>query len=65
MNGAKVAVDVEEFSEQEIKALTKQKRVKPPRIPWDQPLVDRVIRRRRWSAMVIQVRRGVLMIPEV
>ncbi|KAG5643062.1 hypothetical protein DXG03_001619 [Asterophora parasitica] len=47
VNGAKVPVDVEELPEQEIKALTKQKRVKPPRIPLDQPPVVGVIRRRR------------------
>ena len=47
VNGAKITVDIEELSEQEIKALTKQKRVKPPRIPLDQPPVDGVIRRRR------------------
>ena len=52
VNGAKVAVDVEELSEHEIKALTRQKRVKPPRIPLDQPPVMGVIRRRKaeWSS---------------
>ena len=52
VNGAKVAVDVEELPEQEIKLLTKQKRVKPPRIPLDQPPVMGVIRRRKaeWDA---------------
>ncbi|KAF5379410.1 hypothetical protein D9615_006499 [Tricholomella constricta] len=52
VNGAKVPVDVEELPEQEIKALTKQKRIKPPRIPLDQPPVMGVIRRRRaeWDA---------------
>lgn len=52
VNGAKIVIDVEELSEQEIKALTKQKRVKPPRIPLDQPPVDGVIRRRKaeWDA---------------
>lgn len=52
VNGAKVAVDVEELPEHEIKLLTKQKRVKPPRIPLDQPPVMGVIRRRRaeWDA---------------
>lgn len=47
VNGAKVPVDVEELSDQEIKALTKQKRIKPPRIPLDQPPVMGVIRRRK------------------
>lgn len=52
VNGAKVAVDVEELPEHEIKLLAKQKRVKPPRIPLDQPPVMGVIRRRRaeWDA---------------
>ncbi|KAJ3511182.1 hypothetical protein NLJ89_g4249 [Agrocybe chaxingu] len=51
VNGAKVQVDIEELPEQEIKMLTKQKRVKPPRIPLDQPPVMGVIRRRKaeWS----------------
>ncbi|XP_006461684.1 hypothetical protein AGABI2DRAFT_185799 [Agaricus bisporus var. bisporus H97] len=39
VNGAKIHVDGEEMSEQEIKTLTKQKRVKPVRIPLDQPPV--------------------------
>ncbi|KAH7921184.1 hypothetical protein BV22DRAFT_1038944 [Leucogyrophana mollusca] len=52
VNGARVAVDVEELPEQEIKALTKKKRIKPARIPLDQPPVMGVIRRRRaeWDA---------------
>ncbi|KDR80862.1 hypothetical protein GALMADRAFT_1357807 [Galerina marginata CBS 339.88] len=51
VNGAKVQVDVEELPEHEIKTLTRQKRVKPPRIPLDQPPVMGVIRRRKaeWS----------------
>ncbi|KAI0272796.1 hypothetical protein BC834DRAFT_1025138 [Gloeopeniophorella convolvens] len=51
LNGSKVSVDVEELPESEIKSLSKQKRVKPPRIPLDQPPVLGVIRRRRkeWS----------------
>ncbi|KIJ55581.1 hypothetical protein M422DRAFT_41524 [Sphaerobolus stellatus SS14] len=51
LNGAKVKIDVEEMPESEIKALTKMKRVKPPRFPLDQPPVLGVIRRRReqWS----------------
>ncbi|OAX36541.1 hypothetical protein K503DRAFT_867510 [Rhizopogon vinicolor AM-OR11-026] len=52
VNGARVTVDVEELPEQEIKALAKRKRVKPLRIPLDQPPVVGVIRRRRaeWDA---------------
>jgi hypothetical protein len=44
LNGSKVSVDVEELPEAEIKSLSKQKRVKPPRIPLDQPPVLGVIR---------------------
>lgn len=47
VNGAKVSVDMEEIPEHEIKSLTRQKRVKPPRIPLDQPPVIGVIRRRK------------------
>jgi len=47
VNGAKAVVDVEELPEHEIKSLARQKRVKPPRIPLDQPPVMGVIRRRR------------------
>lgn len=52
VNGAKVDVDVEELPEREVKSLAKQKRVKPARIPLDQPPVLGVIRRRRaeWDA---------------
>jgi hypothetical protein len=49
LNGSKVTVDVEELPEAEIKSLSKQKRVKPPRIPLDQPPVLGVIRRRHRS----------------
>jgi hypothetical protein len=51
VNGAKVPVDVEEMPESEVKALSKRKRVKPPRIPLDQPPVVGVVRRRKaeWS----------------
>jgi hypothetical protein len=49
LNGSKVSVDVEELLETEIKSLSKQKRVKPPRIPLDQPPVLGVIRRRHRS----------------
>jgi hypothetical protein len=47
VNGAKVQVDVEELPDHEIKSLSKQKRVKPTRIPLDQPPVMSVIRRRK------------------
>ena len=52
INGAKVEVDVEEMPEREAKNLMKQKRVKPTRVPLDQPPVLGVIRRRRaeWDA---------------
>ncbi|KAJ8587113.1 hypothetical protein M405DRAFT_853064 [Rhizopogon salebrosus TDB-379] len=52
VNGARITVDVEELPEQEIKALAKRKRVKPLRIPLDQPPVMGIIRRRRaeWDA---------------
>ncbi|KAH9939103.1 uncharacterized protein BXZ73DRAFT_76238 [Epithele typhae] len=52
INGAKVEVDVEEMPEREAKNLLKQKRVKPARVPLDQPPVLGVIRRRRaeWDA---------------
>ena len=47
VNGARIQVDVEELGENEIKTMMKQKRVKPVRIPLDQPPVMGVIRRRR------------------
>ncbi|KAF9454468.1 hypothetical protein P691DRAFT_797224 [Macrolepiota fuliginosa MF-IS2] len=47
VNGAKVQVDVEEIPEHEMKALAKQKRVKPVRIPLDQPPVMSNIRKKR------------------
>ncbi|KAI6164482.1 hypothetical protein EDD17DRAFT_1691754 [Pisolithus thermaeus] len=52
VNGARVSVDVEELAETEIRALSKRKRIKPLRIPLDQPPVVSVIRRRRaeWDA---------------
>ena len=52
VNGARVAVDTEELAEAEIRALSKRKRVKPVRIPLDQPPVVGVIRKRRaeWDA---------------
>ncbi|KAI0321035.1 hypothetical protein OF83DRAFT_1101647 [Amylostereum chailletii] len=51
VNGSKIIVDVEELPEAEIKSLSKQKRIKPTRIPLDQPPVMGVIRRRKmeWS----------------
>ncbi|KAJ3534294.1 hypothetical protein NM688_g7158 [Phlebia brevispora] len=52
VNGAKVDVDIEELPDKEVKHLAKQKRVKPARIPLDQPPVLGVIRRRKaeWEA---------------
>ncbi|RPD57231.1 hypothetical protein L226DRAFT_536615 [Lentinus tigrinus ALCF2SS1-7] len=52
VNGVKVDVDVEEMPEREAKNLMKQKRVKPTRVPLDQPPVLGVIRRRKaeWDA---------------
>ncbi|EJD08542.1 uncharacterized protein FOMMEDRAFT_138304 [Fomitiporia mediterranea MF3/22] len=47
VNGKRINVDVEELPEAEVKSLTKQKRVKPARVPLDQPPVMGVIRRRR------------------
>ncbi|KAF7317793.1 hypothetical protein MKEN_00867200 [Mycena kentingensis (nom. inval.)] len=47
VNGSKIAIDVEELPDSEIKSLTKRKRVKPARIPLDQPPVVGVIRRRK------------------
>jgi hypothetical protein len=47
VNGSKIQVDVEEIPEQELKALRKKERVKPPRIPLDQPPVVGVVRRRK------------------
>ncbi|KAG9019031.1 hypothetical protein FRB90_007203, partial [Tulasnella sp. 427] len=47
VNGLRTKVDVEDLPESEVKTLTKQKRVKPTRIPLDQPPVLGVIRRRR------------------
>jgi hypothetical protein len=39
VNGARVKVDVEELAEGEVKALAKAKRVKPARVPLDEPPV--------------------------
>lgn len=51
LNGSKVRVDVEDLPEDEVKSLMKMKRIKPPRIPLDQPPVLGLIKRRReeWS----------------
>ena len=49
VNGVKVAVDVEELSEVEVKQLTKQKRIKPLRVPLDQPPVVRIKRRKQFG----------------
>jgi hypothetical protein len=49
LNGSKVTVDVKELPEVEIKSLSKQKCVKLPHIPLDQPPVLGVIRRRHRS----------------
>ena len=47
VNGARIQVDVEEMAENEIKIMMKRKRIKPVRIPLDQPPVMGAIRRRR------------------
>ncbi|KAF6753449.1 hypothetical protein DFP72DRAFT_966746 [Ephemerocybe angulata] len=47
VNGSKIHVDVEAIPEEELKALRKKERVKPPRIPLDQPPVVGVVRRRK------------------
>ena len=47
VNGAKVKVEVEELPEADVKSLVKRKRVRPTRIPLDQPPVLGVIKRRK------------------
>ena len=47
VNGSKVRVDMEDLPESEVKLLAKQRRVRPVRIPLDQPPVAGVIRRRK------------------
>ncbi|KAL1703420.1 hypothetical protein EV121DRAFT_292338 [Schizophyllum commune] len=47
VNGTRIHVDVEELPDTELKTLAKKKRVKPTRIPLDQPPVVGAIRRRR------------------
>ena len=49
VNGVKVAVDVEEISETEVKQLTKQKRIKPLRVPLDQPPVIRIKKKKQFD----------------
>jgi hypothetical protein len=49
VNGVKVGVDVEEISETEVKQLTKQKRIKPLRVPLDQPPVMKIKRRKQFD----------------
>ncbi|KAH8794593.1 hypothetical protein DL96DRAFT_1650631 [Flagelloscypha sp. PMI_526] len=52
VNGSRVNVDVEDLPDSEIKSLVKKKRIRPPRIPLDQPPVVGVVRKRRaeWDA---------------
>ncbi|KZT53400.1 hypothetical protein CALCODRAFT_501144 [Calocera cornea HHB12733] len=47
VNGAKVKVDINALPEAEIKSRSRQKRVKPLRMPLDQPPVPGFVRRRR------------------
>ncbi|KAL1740061.1 hypothetical protein HDZ31DRAFT_48240, partial [Schizophyllum fasciatum] len=47
VNGTRIHVDVEELPDTELKTLAKKKRVKPTRIPLDQPPVVGAVRRRR------------------
>ena len=51
VNGVKVEVNAEELSEVELKVkrLTKQKRIKPLRVPLDQPPVIRIKRRKQFD----------------
>ncbi|KAH9961460.1 hypothetical protein BGW80DRAFT_1463811 [Lactifluus volemus] len=59
LNGSSVSVDVEELPEVEITSLSKQKRIKPPRIPLDQPPVLGAIRwRHRGGATICRRERG-------
>lgn len=52
VNGTKAKIEVEELPEVEVKLLSKRKRVKPIRIPLDQPPIISAIQRRRaeWAA---------------
>ena len=56
VNGAKLNIDVEELPEVQIKSLSKRRRVKPTRIPLDQPPVAGVIRRRKaeWNGEEVE-----------
>ncbi|KIY53618.1 hypothetical protein FISHEDRAFT_55052 [Fistulina hepatica ATCC 64428] len=47
VNGARIHVDTEDLSEHEIRSLAKRPRVKPPRIPLDQPPVMSAIQKKR------------------
>ncbi|KAM6497337.1 hypothetical protein JOM56_007810 [Amanita muscaria] len=47
VNGTRITVDVEEMPENEVKSAMKQKRIKPIRVPLDQPPVVNVVRKRR------------------
>jgi hypothetical protein len=47
VNGARVKVEVQELPEADVKSLVKRKRVRPTRIPLDQPPVLSVIKRRK------------------
>ena len=47
VNGAKVKVEVQDLPEADVKSLVKRKRVRPTRIPLDQPPVLSVIKRRK------------------
>ncbi|KAF8623144.1 hypothetical protein AX17_007533 [Amanita inopinata Kibby_2008] len=47
VNGTRVSVDIEDMPENEVRIAVKKKRVKPVRVPLDQPPVVSVIRRRR------------------
>ncbi|PFH50939.1 hypothetical protein AMATHDRAFT_60111 [Amanita thiersii Skay4041] len=60
VNGARVAVDVEEMPETEVRQAMKRKRVQPVRVPLDQPPVVGVVRRRRaeWGEGGEQGRNG-------
>ncbi|KAK2464042.1 hypothetical protein APHAL10511_003986 [Amanita phalloides] len=47
INGTRTTVDVEEMPESEVKSAMRRKRVKPARVPLDQPPVVNVVRKRR------------------
>lgn len=60
VNGAKVKVEVQELPEADVKSLVKRKRVRPSRIPLDQPPVLSVIKRRKaeWADEVDEMGRA-------